>query len=262
LLFRLLKLANNYFIAYISKAKESEKMSEKNWGDTVVGWFIVKDEAEGQASQSESDLSADELIAKYANQTPLTADSAGAENPSNASSRDEKFVPSNYATPPPVQNGQVDFEAVFEAGGVDADERERIAKAKSLLDSLPENTDVAVKKQIVEASLKAFGVPIEKIVEAGAAEIQALEFYIRSGASDTEKLLQESSERIAQYEQEIQNLRRIMEERVKEQNTVTAACNQKKLEVQKVLEFFGRETVAQVVKDSPKLHEPTEKLES
>ncbi len=48
-----------------------------------------------------------------------------------------------------------------------------------------------------------------------------------------------------------------MEERVKEQNTVTAACNAKKLEVQKVLEFFGRETVAQVVKDSPKLHEPT-----
>ncbi len=237
-------------------------MSEKNWGDTVVGWFIVKDETGTQTGQPEGDLSADELIAKYAGQTPLTADSAGAESSSAVSTPDEKYVPANYGTPPPVQNGQVDFEAVYEAGGVDADERERIAKAKSLLDSLPENTDVAVKKQIVEASLKAFGVPIEKIVEAGAAEIQALEFYIRSGAGDTEKLLQESSERINQYEQEIGNLRKIMEDRVKEQNTVVAACNAKKLEVQKVLEFFGRDVVAQVVKDSPKLHEPTEKVES
>jgi hypothetical protein len=239
-------------------------MPEKNWGDTVVGWFIVKDEADGAGeNQTEADLTADELIAKYANQTPLTADGGAAQNLAAASASEEKYVPSNYASPPPpVQNGQVDFEAVFEAGGVDAEERERIAKAKALLDSLPENTDLAVKKQIVEASLKAFGVPIEKIVEAGAAEIQALEFYIRSGAGDTEKLLKESSERINQYEQEIQNLRKIMEERVSEQNTVVAACNNKKLEVQKILEFFGRDVVAQVVKDSPKLHEPTGKAEN
>ena len=231
-------------------------MSEKSWGDAVVGWFIVKDEDGAQQSQPEADLTTDELIAKYAANTPVPADFVSAEI-SSAETKTEKFVPENYGTPPPVLNGQVDFEAVFETGGVNADERERVAKAKSLLDSLPENTDVTVKKQIVEASLKAFGVPIEKIIEAGAAEIQALEFYIRSGGNDTEKLLKESSERIGQYEQEIQNLRKIMEERVKEQNTVTAACNAKKLEVQKVLEFFGRETVAQVVKDSPKLHEPT-----
>lgn len=236
-------------------------MSEKSWSDAVVGWFIVKDENDAQKSQPETDLTADELINKYAAQTPLTGD-FGSTEISSAETRNEKFVPENYGTPPPVLNGQVDFEAVFETGGVDAEERERVAKAKSLLDSLPENTDVSVKKQIVEASLKAFGVPIEKIIEAGAAEIQALEFYIRSGGSDTEKLLKESSERISQYEQEIQNLRKIMEERVKEQNTVTAVCNQKKLEVQKVLEFFGRDVVAQVVKDSPKLHEPTEKVES
>ena len=103
--------------------------------------------------------------------------------------------------------------------------------------------------------------PIEKIIEAGVAEIEALEFYIRSGANDTEKVLQDGASRIQNYEQEIKNLRKIMEDRVKEQNSVIAACNAKKLEVQKVLEFFGRETVAQVVKDSPKLHEP-ERVES
>lgn len=232
-------------------------MSEKSWGNTVVGWFIVNDEDKNNpsASKNEADLTADELIAKYANQTPLSADSSF-EEISATPPKSDNSVPANYGTPPPVQNGQVDFESVYEAGGVDAEERERIAKAKSLLESLPAGTDVTVKKQIVEASLNAFGVPIEKIIEAGVAEIEALEYYIRSGASDTEKVLQDGTTRIQQYEQEIQNLRKIMEDRVKEQNIVMAACNAKKLEVQNILEFFGKETVAQVVKDSPKLHEP------
>lgn len=235
-------------------------MSEKSWGDTVVGWFIVKDGEKTHESQSEADLTADELIAKYANQTPL--DEAG-ENAAETVEVKPQSVPANYGTPPPpVVDGKVDFEAVYEKGGVDAEERERIAKAKSLLDSLPEGTDTTVKKQIVEASLNAFGVPIEKIIEAGVAEIEALEFYIRSGAGDTEKVLQDGAARIQNYEQEIQNLRKIMEDRVKEQNAVIAACNAKKLDVQKVLEFFGRDVVARVVKDSPKLHEPEEKVES
>jgi hypothetical protein len=241
-------------------------MPEKSWGDTVVGWFIVKDEDSAQSSRSEADLTADELIAKYASQTPLTAEGGNAADASVQAEQPQPSaanqVPANYGTPPPVVDGKVDFDAVFETGGVDDEERERILKAKSLLDSLPESTDVTVKKQIVEASLNAFGVPIEKIIEAGVAEIQALEFYIRSGGSDTEKVLQDGTARIQQYEQEIQNLRKIMEDRVKEQNSVVAACNAKKLEVQKVLEFFGRDAVAQVVKESPKLQEPTEKVES
>lgn len=239
-------------------------MSEKSWGDTVVGWFIVRDEDEAQKGQigGETDLTADELIAKYANSSPLTDESNDETSSVDTESLQTNSVAANYTvSPPPVVNGQVDFDAVFEAGGVDADERERIAKARSLLESLPDATDVNVKKQIVEASLKAFGVPIEKIIEAGVAEIEALEFYIRSGAGDTEKVLQDGSARIQQYELEIQNLRKIMEDRVKEQNSVVAACNAKKLEVQKVLEFFGRDKVAQVVKDSPKLHEP-EKVEN
>lgn len=238
-------------------------MSEKSWGDTVVGWFIVKDgEETATAATSEADLTADELIAKYANQTPLNSEGENAATEeTDVTTTTPQHVPETYGTPPPVVDGKVDFDAVYETGGVDAEERERVAKAKSLLDSLPEGTDVTVKKQIVEASLNAFGVPIEKIIEAGVAEIEALEFYIRSGANDTEKVLQDGASRIQNYELEIQNLRKIMEDRVKEQNSVITACNAKKLEVQTVLEFFGRDKVAEVVKDSPKLHEP-EKVES
>ena len=98
---------------------------------------------------------------------------------------------------------------------------------------------------------RAFGVPIDKIIEAGVGEIQALEGYIRRGAGDTQKVLDESNRRIELYENEIKSLRTVMEQRVQEQQVVTAGCNAKKLDVQRILEFFGQEAVAKVVRESP-----------
>jgi hypothetical protein len=236
--------------------KEFSTMAEKSWGNTVLGWFIVQEGEENAPAAAAPDTTADELNAKYANAGGATDDEATVVRAAATPAPPPPPVPETYGAPPPAPGGQVDFVAVFEAGGVDKDERERVEKAQSLLNSLPEGTDTAVKKQIVEASLNAFGVPIEKIIEAGVGEIQALEYYLRSGAQDTEKLLQESAQRIQQYEEEIKTIRRVMEERVAEQNAVVAACNGKKLEVQKILEFFGREAVAEVVKASPKLQEP------
>lgn len=52
------------------------------------------------------------------------------------------------------------------------------------------------------------------------------------------------------------DLRAIMQNAVSEQETRMHGANQKKLEMQEVLEFFGQEAVARVVTDSPKLYEP------
>jgi len=150
----------------------------------------------------------------------------------------------------------VDFPKVYEAAGVGAEEQGRVAKAAELLGALPSGTEAAVKKQIVEASLKAFGVPLDKIIEGAVQEIQALEAYIRAGAADTTKVHEESEKRIAEFEGEIRRIKTVMESRTAEQLAVVQACNDKKLGIQKVLEFFGQETVARVVRDSPKLVEP------
>src|ERR1043165_3692951 len=165
--------------------------------------------------------------------------------------------PTSSPPPPPAApGGAVDFEKVFEAAGIDDAERERVKRTLDLLNSLPPGTEEAVKKQIVMASLRAFGVPIEQIIEATAQEIQALEAYIRNGAADADKVTVEGEQRIKQYEDEIVKLRTVMQQRVEEQQAVVKSCNDKKLEVQKVLEFFGQDAVARVVKESPKLHEP------
>lgn len=212
-------------------------MSEsRGWGSTVMGWFVVRDEVTPAADAAPAD--------QFAGATDVTPVA-------------QALGPNVFASePPPAPGGEVDFAGVFNAAGIDADERERVDKARQLLASLPVETPVAVRKQIVEASLKAFGVPIEKIIEAGVQEIQALEGYIQGGATDTQKVLGESARRIAQYEADITSIRAVMEQRVAEQHSVTAACNAKKLEVQQVLEFFGQEAVARVVRESPKLHEP------
>jgi hypothetical protein len=210
---------------------------KKGWGSTVLGWFVVQNDPGAGAEQSAE--------AASPGTAPAEPAAVGAS-------------PTFFQKDPPAAiGGQVDFDAVFEAAGIEADERQRVGKALELLESLPAETPVGVRKQIVEASLKAFGVPIDKIIETGAGEIQALEGYLRAGAADTQKLLQESAERIQQYEGQIRQIRTVMDQRVQEQQTVVKACNDKKLTVQRILEFFGQDAVARVVRESPKLHDPS-----
>ena len=209
---------------------------KKNWGSTVLGWFVVKGEGE---------------------QLPAVDSTAGNDlAPPGLEEAPPPAAPAFAKEPPPAPGGKVDFDAVFEAGGSDAEERGRISKAAQLLASLPEGTDPTVKRQIVEASLKAFGVPVDKIIEAGVESIQALEGYLRKTAADTAETARNVQSIVADYEKKIAEARQILDEKLREQASVQTSCNAKKLEVQKVLEFFGQEEVARVVKESPKLIEP------
>lgn len=209
-------------------------MSEpRSWGTTVLGWFVVRD---GEAHETATPDASDQ---------PPVDTSAGT-------------APTFFQSPPPAAtDGRVDFEGVFAAAGIDHDERDRVERASELLASLPSETPVAVRKQIVEAAMKAFGVPLDKIIETGVEEIQALEGYIRTSSAETDQLLAESRTRIAQLEREIGDVRTVMDQRTHEQTAIAAACNAKKVDVQRVLEFFGQEAVARVVRESPKLHDPS-----
>lgn len=214
-------------------------MSEKkNWGATVKGWFILQDQpADGGIAESDAAAAEDELIRQAAQAEP-------------------DDLPVFTSEPPPAPEGEVDFERVYEAAGITAEEHERVSRTLELLNSLPPDTEAAVKRQIVMASLRAFGVPIEKIIESGAEQLQALEAYIRGSARDTEQVTTQGEKDIRALEEQIALVRKAMQERVEEQHKVMRACNAKKLEVQKVLEFFGQDAVARVVRESPKLHEP------
>ena len=201
----------------------------KSWGSTVLGWFVVR---EGGGTP---DAELDPV-------EPAQPDAAAPPVPFEGGA-------------PPAPGGKVDFDAVFEAAGVGATERDLFAKAAGLLGNLPD-ADTATRKKIVEASLKAFGIPIDKIIETGAHQIQTLEAYLQEQVSKTKGVAEESQKLIADYEGKIRDVRALLERRIAEQGAVQTSCNGRKLEVQKVLEFFGQEEVARVVRESPKLVEP------
>jgi hypothetical protein len=103
-----------------------------------------------------------------------------------------------------------------------------------------------VKRQIVEASLKAFGVPTDRIIQAALGEIGALDGFVHAGETDAQKILAEGKERIARLEQEIAQVKRVMDEAVAAQSGRARAAEGEKLRVGQVLDFFGPEAVAAV----------------
>jgi hypothetical protein len=243
---------------------------KKSWGHTVMGWFVVSEEDQQKALEDSLPPLPGSIVAAAdarRHGTPLPPPAP----PAKPSTKPATTKPSTVSVPhppappplpvfqkepPPSTGGEVNFAKVFEAATIEADEQERVAKSLALLKSLPAETDPLVKKQIVEASLKAFGVPIDNIIETGVAEIQALEGYIRAVGARTQKSVEESQKRIENLEQSIKDLQGEMQKLVTEQQAVLKACNDKKLEVQHILEFFGQEAVAKVVQESPKLHSP------
>ena len=116
---------------------------KKNWASTVAGWFVERDEP------AVPDIT---LESGQTPQSPAIDTFSTTNNYAAASPTQTVF----QKAPPPPAGGQVDFAAVFEAAGVDAEEQQRVARTTDLLRSLPAGTDAAIKKQIVEASLKAF----------------------------------------------------------------------------------------------------------
>jgi hypothetical protein len=222
-------------------------------GHTVLGWFIEKDAA-GEAL----DPSAEASPVDSAGGSP---DPSGFSTPAAASPGPDVFPSTASGSPgptggAPVPAGNLNFESIFDAAGIAAEERGQVERAQALLADLPADAPAPVKKQVVAAALKAFGIPIARIIEASAQEIQALEGYIQTGAAQAESFRAESERKVAAFQQEIERIRTAAESRVREQQGVVAACNAKKLEVQQILEFFGQEAVAQVVRDSPKLQSP------
>jgi len=150
----------------------------------------------------------------------------------------ETPLPVLEGTSPPIP---VDFAEVFAAGGVEPAEQECMVKAAELLQNLPSETPTAVKKQIVETSLRVFGFKIETIIKAGVAEMVALDAFLDIGERTAQTWVSDTSLRIAQLQAEIKELHTLMETRLRQQEGQKHTCNAKKLEIQGVLEFFGQD---------------------
>ena len=194
----------------------------KGIGDKVLGWFIVDEDADAKA-----DTKAD---AK-----------AGAD--AKAEVRAEVRAAKVVAAPPVVvPGGQHDasaFAAVYRAAGVADAERERLSRVVGLLESLPAEASVEVKRAIVAASLEAFGVPIDRILVSGEGALAALDGYVSSGQQRTHDVLEQAEARIARLTSEIAEVRRLMEVQVAAQQELVRATGTERARIRVALDFFG-----------------------
>lgn len=232
--------------------------SKKGLGETVLGWFVVRED-EGQ----EPEATTEELIEKYEKKAVAAAPAAPARGRPSAPAAAPAAPPPpsvklNAAVPKIVAGSTPTasvFAQVYRSAEIDDEEQERVEKALTLLQSLPNETPKEIRKQIVEASMKAFGIPIDQIIETGAQEIQALDAFIKHGEAQTQSVLSDARARVIKLDAEIAEIKKLMELQVGTQESLARATNEQKLRVQTVLEFFGQEAVARVVRESPKLVE-------
>ena len=252
------------------------------WGSTVKGWFIVDENAPkdaptpivtkgGRVPASDPDAAADDIIRRYSGGgagpkvapmpplRPPSLDKSPAKSHSGEAPPD--FMGGSAGggadAPAPADDGSFDFKAVYGKAGIKAEEIDRVDKALAMLTQLPAETPTPVKKQIVETSLKAFGVPVESIIETACAEIEALHGAIEAGQAAAAKLQAESDARVASLEKQIEDVKQVAEQRRAEQRSLEAAARGAGLKVQEILEFFGVDKVGEVVRESPRLTDPT-----
>jgi hypothetical protein len=129
--------------------------------------------------------------------------------------------------------------AVLDARGISLDERDRVGKAQELLRSLPPDTPADVKRPIVEAALKAFGVSVNDIASAARHQIEALNGYLRDGESQMEQLEAAANQRIAELERHIAIIRQEVEKAREQQDQLAKQAKGVIDEVDPVLRFFS-----------------------
>jgi hypothetical protein len=269
-------------------AEDTLAEKKKGFGDALIGLFVVRED--GTSSEEEAatakpapsgDPAVDELIAKYAGgaqpasgraasrpPAPPAVATSRATRPPRPPVQPAESVETSVASAPspsasaaaaapvpaePIPEVKVDFVGVLRKAGLTDEEQGRVDKTLSLLSSLPAETPLEIKRQIVGASLQAFGIQIEQIIESAALQIRALDRHGQDGQKQTQAFLEQGTRRIAELEKELSRIRSSMQEQQSLQKGLELTCNQKKRRVQDVLDFFGPEAVEKATKLSAKL---------
>ena len=214
---------------------------EKGLGSKLLGLFVERkdgtpDEGTPAVEGSDGEKTPAELVAELAGQAvPKKGPAAPIAAPHTPTPGPRPTMP---APSGPVTPAQVDFDAVFKTTGLDASDLDRVRKAEELLKGLPEATPVEVKRQIVEASLKAFGFDVAKIIGAAQNQLKALDTYVRLNEQATAKGITDAQTQIAQLEDKVISLRADINKRTDQLASINAAAEGRKVQVHSVLQFF------------------------
>ncbi|MDP1826202.1 MAG: hypothetical protein Q8L48_23245 [Archangium sp.] len=214
---------------------------EKGLGKKLLGLFVeskegTPEEGTPAVEASDAEKTPAELVAELAGQSAPKKGPAPMAGGPPAAPAPRPMMP---AASGPVTAAVVDFDAVFKTTGMDASDLDRVRKAEELLKGLPESTPLEVKRQIVEASLKAFGFDVAKIIGAAQQQLKALETWVRLNENQTAKGITDAQTQIAQLEDKVISLKADITKRADQLASLSAAADGRKGQVHRVLEFFN-----------------------
>jgi hypothetical protein len=187
----------------------------------------------------------------FRKQTPVAVPTLAPE-PAPAPVAGERDASSTRAAAPAqaslYSGSSVDIAAIYRSGSLVADELDRVSRAEALLHHLP--SKATNTREVVDATLRAFGVDRGRIVEAAGKQLDALEAFIRYSQEQTQQVLDTATRRIAELEVEIQRCKATAAQATSEGEDRAKAVNSEMVKVQRVLEFFGDESEGNVIVDN------------
>lgn len=258
---------------------------KKGFGDALLDLFVVREGGDAEpASTSASEPASpttsaanseaavvDDLIARYAKGDgsgsksrstrppaagkPAASPSVAVSSPAPADALAQTAAPPS-PTPEQAQSVpqvEIDVASVLRKAGLTAEDQDRVDKTLNLLHTLPSDTPVALKRQIVAASLSAFGIAVDQIVESALLHRAAFLRHQEQGDKQTKLLLQDGSRRLAELEKEAARIQQQMNEQRAQQQGLIFAVSRHNARLQGILEFFGTEAVERVQQTSVKL---------
>lgn len=256
---------------------------KKGFGDALLDLFVVREEGDADKSAAQpastqapqaaaatgSDAAVvDDLIARYAQGDAGTRKTRATRPPGSGTAASPsaagQAVTSADGSPsaldgsgvdPAASVPQVDIDVstVLRKAGLSAEDQDRVEKTLNLLHTLPNETPVALKRQIVAASLSAFGISVDQIVESALLHQSAFLRHQEQCDKQTKLLLQDGERRLAELQKEAARIQQQMNEQHAQQQGLVFAVSRQKNRLQGVLEFFGSEVVERVQQTSVKL---------
>jgi hypothetical protein len=147
-------------------------------------------------------------------------------------------APASSATGAQVEPAQVDFASIYRTAGLSQEELDEVVRTEKLLHTLPASLPLETQKQILEGTLKTFGIAAERIRQTIARQQRSMVAYAGVVKQDTEKRDAEARAHIEQLRAEALKLERGIEDRARTRAAVELACKNQSEAVGRMIDFL------------------------
>jgi hypothetical protein len=143
------------------------------------------------------------------------------------------------ATPQaPVEPAKLDCPGIYRAAGLTDEDLSQVEHAEQLLKTLPSNLPLETQKQILEGTLKTFGVDPARIQQTIQRQQRALAGYASVVRHDAEKRDADARSRIDALRAEALKLERAIEERARGRAGVELSCKMQSDAVSRMVAYL------------------------